>query len=162
MATNKTGLAVGQLAPNWSAQTWGKQTEHTMSAETLKGQAYILYFYPKDNTPGCTTQACDFRDHYDRLATLGYTVIGCSPDSLKSHQNFQVKQSFDFHLISDPEHEVAESFGVWREKKNYGRTYMGIVRSTFIVDDKGVITHIFDNVRAKGHVEKIYTLLNSR
>jgi peroxiredoxin Q/BCP len=96
----------------------------------------------------------------ERLSALGYKVIGCSPDGIKSHQNFQTKHSFSFDLISDQEHQVAELFGVWREKKNYGRTYMGIVRSTFVVNADGVITHIFDNVRAKGHVQRLLDTLS--
>ena len=95
-----------------------------------------------------------------RVESLGYQVIGCSPDSLKSHQNFQTKQSFDFPLLSDPEHSVAEIFGVWREKKNYGRVYMGIVRSTFVFNSEGELTHIFDNVRAKGHVDRLLSELS--
>ena len=96
----------------------------------------------------------------ERLTTIGYKVIGCSPDSLKSHKNFQTKHNFSFDLISDPEHLVAEQFGVWREKKNYGRTYMGIVRSTFVINAEGLITHIFDNVRAKGHVQRLIDTLS--
>ena len=146
-------LNVGDTAPEWSGATIGAAGERELGSESLRGQAYVLYFYPKDNTPGCTTQACDFRDH--SLADLGYQVIGCSPDSIRSHRNFQTKHTFDFDLISDPDHEVAEAFGVWREKKNYGRVYMGIVRSTFVVNAEGMITHIFNNVRAKGHVARL-------
>ena len=146
-------LNVGASAPEWSGEAIGEAGERLLGSATLQGQAYVLYFYPRDNTPGCTTQACDFRDH--SLAHLGYQVIGCSPDSIRSHRNFQAKHNFNFDLVSDPEHKVAEAFGVWREKKNYGRTYMGIVRSTFVINSEGVITHIFDNIRAKGHVERL-------
>lgn len=149
----------GDMAPEWSGVAIGGEGERELSNESLRGEAYVLYFYPKDNTPGCTTQACDFRDQ--SLAQLGYRVIGCSPDSLRSHQNFQTKHQFNFDLISDPEHTVAEAFGVWREKKNYGRTYLGIVRSTFVVNAEGVITHALDNVRAKGHVERLYKTLEA-
>ena len=150
---SSVSLNVGDRAPQWNAEGTGAAGDRSMSGADLKGQAYVLYFYPKDNTPGCTTQACDFRDH--SLASLGYQVIGCSPDSIRSHRNFQTKHNFNFDLISDPDHKVAEAFGVWREKKNYGRVYMGIVRSTFVIDAEGVITHIFDNVRAKGHVDRL-------
>ena len=156
---SETRLKAGDLAPEWSGAAIGEDGERELSSASLRGEAYVLYFYPKDNTPGCTTQACDFRDQ--SLAGLGYRVIGCSPDSIRSHQNFQTKHSFGFDLVSDPEHTVAEAFGVWREKKNYGRVYMGIVRSTFVVDAEGVITHAFDNVRAKGHVERLRKALES-
>jgi peroxiredoxin Q/BCP len=141
--------------PKWTAES----TQGSLSSDTLHGHAYILYFYPKDLTPGCTTQACDFRDHLDRLATLGYQVIGVSPDSLKRHETFQQKHQFSFTLIADEEHQLAYTFGVWREKKNYGRTYMGIVRSTFVVDAHGSFEEIQINVRAKGHVDRLLKCL---
>jgi len=159
MGIHNTGLEVGQKV-SWSALSFANGAERQLSDQSLAGQPYILYFYPKDNTPGCTTQACDFRDHMGRVESLGYQVIGCSPDSLKSHQNFQIKQSFNFPLLSDPEHSVAKAFGVWREKKNYGRVYMGIVRSTFVFNAKGELTHIFDNVRAKGHIDRLLSELS--
>ena len=153
-------LQKGQNAPQWQAQAWHSGEALELSSEALVGQAYILYFYPKDNTPGCTTQACDFRDSMSSLQNLGYQVIGVSPDSLKSHHNFQTKQQLPFALISDPEHQLAEQFQVWREKKNYGRTYMGIVRSTFVVNAEGVIEHALYNVRAKGHVARVQDLVS--
>jgi thioredoxin-dependent peroxiredoxin len=155
-------LQVSASAPYWKTSVYShgaegasEGTSGLLSSDDLKGQKYILYFYPKDNTPGCTTQACDFRDHMGRLSTLGYRVIGASPDSLKSHGRFQEKHGFSFELLSDPDHEVAEAFGVWREKKNYGRKYMGIVRSTFVINAEGIVTHALENVRAKGHVERL-------
>lgn len=160
MSEAQQTINVGDQAPVWTGEVVGKEGIQTLSNESLNGEAYILYFYPKDNTPGCTTQACDFRDHLGRVSDLGYRVIGCSPDSIRSHQNFQAKHQFDFELLSDPEHSVAEAFGVWREKKNYGRTYMGIVRSTFVVSASGEISHAFDNVRAKGHVERLIQALS--
>lgn len=154
-------LKVGDQVPAWSGIVTQAEGEQTLSAESLRGEAYILYFYPKDNTPGCTTQACDFRDQSQDqgqsqgITSLGYRVIGCSPDSVKSHHKFQAKYELPFELLSDPDHEVATQFGVWREKKNYGRTYMGIVRSTFVVNAEGVLTQVMINVRAKGHVERL-------
>lgn len=148
---------VHSSVPAWNASS----TEGTLSSDTLRGQKYILYFYPKDLTPGCTTQACDFRDHLGRLEAIGYKVIGVSPDSLKRHATFQEKHQFDFALIADEEHDLATCFGVWREKKNYGRTYMGIVRSTFVVNEEGQFEHIMINVRAKGHVERLINSLDS-
>lgn len=161
MSDSYLTLAVGERAPAWQGQVIGDGAEETLGSETLRGQAYILYFYPKDNTPGCTAQACDFRDHMSRVESLGYRVIGCSPDSLRSHENFQSKHSFSFSLISDPDHSIAEAFGVWREKKNYGRTYMGITRSTFVVSPQGTLLQVMENVRAKGHVERLISLLQA-
>ena len=160
MSVSDVTLSAGDMAPEWEAEAIGESGERSLGSAALKGQAYVLYFYPKDNTPGCTTQACDFRDQ--SLAPLGYKVIGCSPDSIRSHRNFQTKQSFSFDLVSDPEHTIAEAFGVWREKKNYGRVYMGIVRSTFVVDAEGVISHVFSNVRAKGHVTRLLRDLDQK
>ena len=126
-----------------------------ISAETLSGTRYVLYFYPKDDTPGCTKQACDFRDNMARLQGAGYAVYGVSPDTIAKHEKFQGKYDLPFPLLSDPDKQVAEAFGVFREKKNYGRTYMGIVRSTFVVDEDGTLTHVYDNVKATGHVERV-------
>ena len=144
-------------APQWTANS----TQGSLSSKSLQGQAYILYFYPKDMTPGCTTQACDFRDHLERITNLGYQVIGVSPDSLKRHEKFQQKYHFSFPLIADEDQQLAHTFGVWREKKNYGRTYMGIVRSTFIVNADGLFEEIQINVRAKGHVERLLKYLQN-
>lgn len=145
-------LSEGDAAPAFELES---DNEGTISAESLKGSKYVLYFYPKDDTPGCTTQACDFRDNIARLTGHGYKVYGVSPDSVKSHEKFRGKYDLNFPLLADPEHEAAEAFGVWREKKNYGRTYTGIVRSTFFVDEQGNLEKIYDNVRAKGHVERL-------
>ena len=160
-------LEVGMQAPQWTAQVEGGESlalsleQNSLSSSQLTGTPYVIYFYPKDSTPGCTTQACDFRDRLEVFKSLGYLVIGVSPDSMKSHGRFREKQALTFPLISDDERVVSEAFGVWQEKKNYGRTYMGVVRSTFVVDANGVITHAQYNVRAKGHVERLYDLLSS-
>ena len=143
-------------APQWTASS----THDTLSSDQLRGKSYILYFYPKDLTPGCTTQACDFRDNLERLSALGYQVIGVSPDSIKRHKTFQEKHQFSFALIADEDHSLATIFGVWREKKNYGRRYMGIVRSTFVVNEEGLFTEVQINVRAKGHVDRLINLLH--
>ncbi len=145
-------LEEGQAAPEFQA-TLGDGTSFALSS--LQGKNAVLYFYPKDDTPGCTTQACDFRDNFARLETAGFTVLGISPDGEASHQRFVQKYDLPFSLVCDPDHSVAEAYGVWREKKNYGRTYMGIVRSTFVLDPRGNLTKIYDNVRAKGHVERL-------
>lgn len=145
-------LSVGDAVPSFEANA---DDGETYSSESLRGSKYVLYFYPKDDTPGCTTEACDFRDNMARLEGAGYKVLGVSPDSVKSHDKFRSKYELNFPLLSDPDHDVAEAFAVWREKKNYGRTYQGIVRSTFVVDEDGKLTQVYDNVKAKGHVDRV-------
>ena len=152
--------AVGAAAPIFEPLPVVGAEGESLSSAMLEGQRYVLYFYPKDDTPGCTTQACDFRDQGAAFEALGYKIFGVSPDSVKRHVNFREKYGLPFPLISDPEHLLAERFGVWREKKNYGRTYMGIVRSTFVVDEAGILLHSLENVRAKGHVGRLLTLLS--
>ena len=134
--------------------------EKEFSLNDFKGQKVILYFYPKDNTSGCTQEACDFRDNINRLTNYA-TVIGVSPDSIKSHQSFKEKQNLNFILLSDPEHKLAEDFEVWKEKSMYGRKYMGIERSTFIIDTNGKIEKEWCKVKVKGHVEEVIEYLNA-
>lgn len=145
-------LSVGDKAPDFALPS---DTEGTVRLEDLKGQKFILYFYPKDMTPGCTKQACDFRDHLEEFATFGYKIYGVSPDPVERHAKFREKHDLNFPLLADTDHEVAQAYGVWREKKNYGRTYIGLVRSTFFIDEEGIITEIQDNVRATGHVARL-------
>ena len=133
--------------PGSDGQTW--------SAKELKGTTYVLYFYPKDSTPGCTTEACDFRDNFARLALRGVKLFGVSPDSLKSHANFIAKQELTFPLLTDAEHVLAEKLGVWIEKSMYGRTYMGIDRSTFLVGADGTIVKEWRGVKVNGHVDEV-------
>ena len=128
--------------------------EKEFSLNDFKGQKVILYFYPKDNTSGCTQEACDFRNNINRLTSYA-TVIGVSPDSIKSHKSFKEKQSLNFILLSDPEHKLAEKFEVWKEKSMYGRKYMGIERSTFIIDKSGNIEKEWRKVKVKGHVDEV-------
>jgi len=134
--------------------------EKEFSLNNFKGQRVILYFYPKDNTSGCTQEACDFRDNINRLTSYA-TVIGVSPDSIKSHKSFKEKQSLNFILLSDPEHKLAEKFEVWREKSMYGRKYMGIERSTFIIDKNGKIEKEWRKVKVKGHVDEVTGYLSA-
>lgn len=122
--------------------------------DNLKNKTTILYFYPKDNTSGCTKEACDFRDNLNRL-TKSAQVIGVSPDSTKSHKKFQTDQHLNFTLLSDPEHTLAEKYGVWKEKSMYGRKYMGIERSTFILDEQGRIVKEWRGVKVSGHVDEV-------
>lgn len=134
----------------------GEEKEYSL--EDFKGQEIILYFYPKDNTSGCTQEACDFRDNFNRLSSKA-TVIGVSPDSIKSHVKFKEKQSLNFILLSDPEHTLSEAFGAWGEKTMYGKKYMGIIRSTFILNPNGEIEKEWRKVKVKGHVEEVLNYL---
>ena len=136
-----------------------KGIEKEYSLNDFKGQKVILYFYPKDNTSGCTQEACDFRDNINRLTSFA-TVIGVSPDSIKSHLKFKEKQSLNFILLSDPEHKLAEAFNVWVEKSMYGRKYMGIERSTFVLDENLNIIKAWRKVKVKGHVDEVIDYLN--
>lgn len=131
-----------------------KGTEKSYSLADFSGKKVILYFYPKDNTPGCTTEACDFRDNYNRLISKA-VVIGVSPDSIASHQKFQTKKELNFILLSDPEHTLSEAFNAWGQKSFMGKKYMGIIRSTFILDEKGVVAKEWREVKVNGHVEDV-------
>lgn len=148
-------LNVGDAAPSWTAES---DTRGSISSESLKGSKYILYFYPKDMTQGCTIQAVDFTTLADQFNAKGYAVYGISGDSLESHQQFRNNYDINYDLLSDPDHSIAKSYGVWREKTSYGKKSIGLVRSTFVVDENGNLSHIYDNVRATGHAER---LLNS-
>lgn len=128
-------------------------SEIEFSLGHFKDKTVILYFYPKDNTPGCTAEACGFRDNYNRLTSKA-TVIGVSPDSIKSHQKFQKDHSLNFTLVSDAEHKLAEAFGAWEEKSMYGKKYMGINRSTFIIKN-GILEKAWKKVNVKGHVDEV-------
>ena len=132
--------------------------EKEYSLDDFKGQKVILYFYPKDNTSGCTQEACDFRDNINRLTSFA-TVIGVSPDSIKSHLKFKEKQDLNFILLSDPEHKLAETFNVWVEKSMYGRKYMGIERSTFVLDENLNVIKEWRKVKVKGHVDEVINFL---
>lgn len=134
----------------------GKEVQ--TSIDDYKGQRIVLYFYPKDNTSGCTQEACDFRDNINRITTKA-TVIGVSPDSIKSHIKFKENHGLNFLLISDPEHKLAEKYGVWKEKSMYGKKYMGIERSTFVLDNNGNIEKEWRKVKVKGHVDEVLDYL---
>ena len=134
--------------------------EKEYSLNNFKGQKVILYFYPKDNTSGCTQEACDFRDNINRLTNFA-TVIGVSPDSIKSHLKFKEKQGLNFIMLSDPEHKLAEAFNVWVEKSMYGRKYMGIERSTFVLDENLNVIKEWRKVKVKGHVDEVIAFLKA-
>ena len=123
---------------------------------SLIGNKTVLYFYPKDNTPGCTAQACNLNENLDYLKSKGFKVIGVSVDSIKSHDKFITKYQLKFPLISDESHDIVEAFGVWVEKSMYGKIYMGIARTTFLIDEKGIITDIITKVDTKNHTEQIH------
>lgn len=126
-----------------------------MTLSDFRGSPVIVYFYPAAMTPGCTTQACDFRDNLGSLEAGGYRVIGVSPDDVETLATFTEKDHLSFPLLSDPDHAVHTAYGTWGEKKNYGRTYEGVIRSTFVIDENGVITDALYNVRATGHVKML-------
>lgn len=146
-------LEVGKKAPTFTAIIAdGKKVK---LGDISGKNGVVLYFYPKDNTPGCTTEACDFRDNLETIKKLGYSVVGVSKDDLKSHKKFIEKQNLNFDLLSDAETDLVEKFGVWQEKNMMGRKYMGIVRTTFLIDNNGKILKIYDNVKVKDHVATI-------
>ena len=145
-------LKVGDKAPDFEAKI---QTGETIKLSDFRGKKVIIYFYPKDNTPGCTAQACNLRDNYEMLQEQGYVVLGVSGDSEKSHQKFIDKQSLPFDLIADTEKEVHNLFGTWGEKKMYGKTYMGTLRTTFVIDEEGTIAEVIEKVKTKDHTAQI-------
>jgi peroxiredoxin Q/BCP len=155
----KTELSPGDKAPPFAlADDTGRRT----SLKDFAGKNLVIYFYPKDSTPGCTQESCDFRDNLNRLKAAGAAVVGVSADSVESHRKFKEKQGLNFPLLSDPDHEMLEAYGVWREKSLYGRKFMGIVRSTFLVDGKGKITRVFPKVSVKGHVDEVLSALRGQ
>lgn len=147
-----THLQVGQKAP---AFTGVDQDGKKVSLSELKGSKVVLYFYPEDDTPTCTIQACNLRDNYSLLKKNGFTVIGVSPDVEEKHQKFREKFQLPFTLLADPQHKIIEKYGVWGEKNLYGRKYMGIHRTTFVIDENGMIQKIFLRPKNKAHAEEI-------
>ncbi|KAA6441634.1 thioredoxin-dependent thiol peroxidase [Dyadobacter flavalbus] len=145
-------LQVGDPAPAFSARD---QDGKEVKLSDFKGEKVILYFYPKDDTPGCTAQACNLRDNYDKLLSQGYKVLGVSVDNEKSHVKFINKFSLPFPLLADTDHAIVESYGVWVEKSMYGRTYMGTARTTFVIDENGMIEEIIQKVDTKNHTDQI-------
>ncbi len=147
-----THLTEGAKAPAFSGKD---QDGNKVSLADYKGKKLVLYFYPQDNTPTCTVQACNLRDNFDGLKKQGIVVIGVSPDDEKSHKKFETKFTLPFPLIADPDHTIIDKYGVWGEKQLYGRKYMGLHRTTFLIDEKGVIRKIFLKPKSKMHAEEI-------
>ncbi|MCE7792224.1 thioredoxin-dependent thiol peroxidase [Salipaludibacillus sp. CUR1] len=144
-------IAIGDQVPDLTLKAnSGKET----SLSDYRGKYVVLYFYPKDMTPGCTTEACDFRDNYESFKELDAVILGVSPDPVKRHEKFIEKHDLPFELLADEENELAEEFGVWKLKKNFGKEYMGIERSTFVIDKDGKLMNEWRKVRVKGHVEE--------
>ena len=149
-------IKVGDKAPDFSGVD---ENGEKISLKDFKGKKVVLYFYPKDNTTGCTAEACDFRDSYSRIKRKGVVLLGVSPDSEKSHQKFKEKYDLPFPLIADTDKVISNEYGVWQEKSMYGRKYMGIVRSTFVIDEKGKIMAVFPKVKVAGHVDEVLEAL---
>ena len=150
--TTTNRLSTGDTAPQF---TLSDAEGNPVSLSDFSGTRVVVYFYPAASTPGCTTQACDFRDSLEALAAAGYTVLGVSPDPVAKLKKFVDAEALTFPLLSDEDHAVAEAFGAWGEKKNYGRTYEGLIRSTVVVDEAGKVLEAQYNVRATGHVAKL-------
>ena len=146
-------LQIGDKAPAINAID---QNENSVNLESFRGKKVVLYFYPKDMTPGCTAQSCNLSDNYQLLLEKGYDVLGVSCDSVKRHQKFIAKHDLPFNLISDEDHKVVNDYGVWQLKKFMGREYMGIVRTTFIIDENGLISDIISKVNTKEHTTQIF------
>ncbi|MBC8277258.1 MAG: thioredoxin-dependent thiol peroxidase [FCB group bacterium] len=149
-------IYTGDKAPDFKLES---SAGDTVALSDFKGRIVVLYFYPKDNTSGCRTEACGFRDLQGDFEKAGAVILGISPDSIKSHHNFIGKHELNFPLLSDPDKLAAEAYGVWVKKKNYGREYMGIERSTFIVGKDGSLAHVFRKVKVDGHMDQILEIV---
>jgi len=150
--TSNSRLQSGTLAPAFKA------TDHTganVALSDFEGSKLVMYFYPRAFTPGCTTQACDFRDNYQAFVAAGYEIVGVSPDNVEELLAFTDEHDLPFPLLSDPDHEIAKAYGAWGLKRNYGREYEGTIRSTVAIDANGTVEHVWYNVRAKGHAARV-------
>jgi peroxiredoxin Q/BCP len=149
-------LKENDAAPKFALQA---DDGSTVRLSALRGHTVVLYFYPKDDTPGCTKEACEFRDRTKDLNKSGAVVLGVSPDSVASHKRFREKYGLDFRLLADPDHKVAEAYGVWQRKSMYGRKYWGIVRTTFVINERGRIARVFEKVKPAGHAAEVLAAL---
>lgn len=151
-------LKEGQKAPNFKLKD---QNGKVVSLDSFKGKNVVLYFYPKDNTSGCTTEACNFRDEFPKFNKLDAVILGVSPDSVESHKKFAEKYNLPFSLLSDEKKEVLEKYGVWQEKSMYGKKYMGVVRTTYVINKDGKIKKIFPKVKVEGHNQEVMEVLKA-
>ena len=145
-------LKIGDKAPDFEGKN---QNNESVKLSSFIGEKVVLYFYPRDNTPGCTAQACNLKDNFNELSRKGYKIIGVSSDSIKSHKKFEDKYALPFHLISDEDKSIHKIYGTWIEKSMYGRKYMGTARWTFIIDENGIINNIIEKVKTKEHTNQI-------
>ena len=150
-------FAAGDKAPMFEGVN---QEGKKISLNDFKGKKLILYFYPKDDTPGCTAESCNLNENYEMWLKKGYEVVGVSPDNEKSHLKFVGKFGLKFNLIADTEHEILEAYGAWGEKSMYGKSYMGVLRTTYIIDENGIIKAVFEKVDTKNHTSQIIEALN--
>ena len=148
----------GKPAPDFELES---DSGETVKLSDFRGRPVVLYFYPKDDTPGCTTEACEFRDAYDVFRDRGAEVLGVSPDDMTSHEKFKTKYELPFTLLADPDHAVAERYGVWGEKKYAGKSYMGVIRSTFVIDADGTVKKVMRNVKPATHADDGLALLGA-
>lgn len=151
-------IKAGSPAPDF---TLPADDGREISLKSLRGKPVVLYFYPKDDTSGCTTQACGFRDAWAEVKESGAVLLGVSPDDVKSHQKFKTKFTLPFPLLADTDHAVAEAYGSWGKKSMYGREYMGILRTTFVIDERGVVQKVFEKVKPKGHAAEVVAALHA-
>ena len=151
-------LEPGTKAPSFTLQT---DEGATVSLRDYRGRKVVLYFYPKDDTPGCTTQACEFRDQWADVRAAGAVVLGVSPDGVASHQQFKAKFKLPFALLVDADHAVADAYGAWGDKSMYGRTYQGVLRSTVLINTEGLVARVFRNVKPKGHAAEVLAALGT-
>lgn len=152
-----TTLKAGDKAPDFSGIN---QDSKEIKLGDFAGKKLILYFYPKDDTPGCTAESCNLNDNYNQWLEKGYEVVGVSPDSVESHQKFRDKFNLKFDLIADTEKEILQAYGAWGEKSMYGKKYMGVLRTTFVIDEKGIIQEVFEKVKTKDHTNQILESIN--
>lgn len=150
-------LKIGAKAPDFSLDS---DEGRKISLKGLQGKKVVLYFYPKDDTPGCTKEACSFTENFDRIKKSGAVVLGVSADSVESHKKFKTKYGLNFPLLSDPQREVIKKYDVWKEKNMYGKKSMGVERTTFVIDESGKISHIFPKVKVEGHTEEVLQKLS--
>jgi len=150
-------LKKGDKAPDFKGPN---QNNEIISLADFKGKKLILYFYPRDNTPGCTAESCNLNDNYSSWLEKGYEVVGVSPDSVASHKKFAEKYQLRFNLVSDPDHEILEACGAWGEKSMYGKKYMGVLRTTYLISEDGIIEEVFEKVKTSDHTNQITKVLD--